>query len=573
VDDEALELVLGKLDGVRQQAGYWMARCPAHHDGKASLSVARGTEQPVVFKCHAGCDRDAILDAIGLAVADISKPREERDQDEWTPFGPAVAVYDYTDEHGKLLYQVCRTADKQFPQRRPDSTKKSGWRWSLGDCRRVPYRLPRLVTAVREGRTVYITEGEKDAHSVERAGGTATTAPGGAGKWRDDYNQWFTGADVIIIADRDEAGRKHAADVAAHLRGTARRVLVTEAAHGKDASDHLAAGHSLAELLPQQPASRALAVIDLEPAIEEVLPPVLICGDLLYRGAVHTLSGPPDCGKTTIACWWMLQALREGGSVLFLDEEGGREIVTEKFQAIGAKRGERIGYVQFPSRAWDAADIAMLSAVLDERKPAIVAWDSSAAFLARAGLDENAAADVTRFYSQVLATAARRHNAAVLVIDHDTKNGEPSRYARGSGAKLAATDVAYKITPVKAFSKTENGISKLTVAKDRRGWLHRAHEIAFLVHRSSGDTSLTLNVTSAEPDREHPELAPAEQKVLEALDSIPRSIHEVIDLVKAVHGHGLNRATVQKALQRLSEFGLAQEAGSAAGANLWRSCE
>ena len=74
--DDALELVLGKLDGVRQHGGYWMAQCPAHEDREASLSVARGTEQPVVFKCHAGCDRDVILDAIGLTLADVSKPRE-----------------------------------------------------------------------------------------------------------------------------------------------------------------------------------------------------------------------------------------------------------------------------------------------------------------------------------------------------------------------------------------------------------------------------------------------------------------------------------------------------------------
>lgn len=573
MNDEALELVLGKLDSVRQHGGYWMACCPAHEDRNASLSVARGKDQPVVFKCHAGCDRDSILDAIGLTVADVSKPLEERDHGEWTPFGDAIAIYDYTDEHGKLLYQVCRTANKQFPQRRPDPKKKSGWSWNLGDCRRVPYRLPGLVRAVTEGRTVYIVEGEKDAHSIGHAGGFATTAPGGAGKWRDDYDEWFKGADVVIVADRDEPGRKHAADVAARLRPLARSVAVAEAAEGKDATDHLSAGHSLAELVPQMPASRALKVIDLEPATEAVTTPEFVCGDLLYRGAVHTLSGPPDCGKTTLACWWMLQAVREGGSVLFLDEEGGREIVAEKFQALGAKRGERIGYVQFPSRSWNAEDMAMLSAVLDERKPAVVAWDSSAAFLSRAGLDENAAADVTRFYSQVLTLAARQHGAAVLVIDHDTKSSEPSRYARGSGAKLAAVDVAYKISPIRAFSKTESGASRLAVVKDRRGWLARSHEAAFLSDAGS-ETPLTVSIFEAGDGTEAgPELSPAEQKVLAVLDDIPRPIRELTDLIAAEHGHGLRRPTVQKALTRLAELGLAQKAGTAVHADLWKACE
>ena len=576
--DDVLDLVLAKLDGVRSQHGYWMARCPAHDDSRASLSVKRGTEQPVIFKCHAGCETADILGAIGLAVADVSKPREERDKGEWTPRGEAIAVYDYTDENGALLFQVCRTAAKEFPQRVRDATKKSGWRWTLGSTRRVLYRLPKVIAAAAGGRAVYIVEGEKDVHAIERAGAVATTSPGGAGKWREEYGGFLRGAEVIIVADADEPGRKHAADVAIRLRGVAGSVTVTEAADGKDASDHLAAGHSLAELVPQgkpaATASRVLAVVDLEPATETVMPPVLICGDMLYRGGVHTLTGAPDCGKTTLACWWMLRAVREGGSVLFLDEEGGREIVVEKFQALGAKQGERIGYIQFPSRSWDAGDIAMLSDILAERRPDIVAWDSSAAFLARAGLDENAAADVTRFYAQVLTPAARLHDAAVLVIDHDTKNSEPSRYARGSGAKLAATDVAYKLAMVRAFSKTDSGTSKLIVTKDRRGWLERAHEVAFLTDLRA-ETKLAVSITAGAAERaEHPGLAPAEQKILEALDGIGRSKRELIDRVAGAHGHGLHLATAQKALDRLTELGLAQCIGAAANlANLWKASD
>src|SRR6266571_798957 len=207
-----------------------MARCPArdHEDREASLSIARGTEQPVVFKCHANCDRDAILDGLGLTLADVSKPREQHDGGAgWTPAGPATAVYDYTDEHGTLLFQVCRTAGKQFPQRRPDPSAKSGWAWKLGRTRRVPYRLPELIAAVTAGRLVYIAEGEKDVHAIQAAGG-----------------------DVIIIADRDEPGRRHARTVEEHLRPVARGVAVFEAAEGKDAADHLAAGYSLAEFVP-----------------------------------------------------------------------------------------------------------------------------------------------------------------------------------------------------------------------------------------------------------------------------------------------------------------------------------
>ena len=54
---------------------------------------------------------------------------------------------------------------------------------------------------------------------------------------------------------------------------------------------------------------------------------------------------------------------------------------------------------------------------------------------------------------------ARRGGAAVIAIDHDTKSAEPSRYARGCAGKFAATDVAYKIEPVRPFSRGTDGIS------------------------------------------------------------------------------------------------------------------
>lgn len=263
-DDEALELVLGRLDGVRRHGGYWMARCPAHEDQQASLSIARGTEQPVIFKCHAGCERDTILAALGLTLTDISKSRTEpHGEPEWTPGGPAIAIYHYTDENGTLLFDVCRTAGKHFRQRRPDPEAKSGWRWNLTGTRRVLYRLPRVIEAVKNGETVYIAEGEKDVHALETAGATATCNPMGAGKWRSEYAAPLTGATVVIIADRDKPGREHAAQVAARLTGKAASVTIVEAAEGKDAADHLEAGHSLTEFRPPAAAETVKPVTDL----------------------------------------------------------------------------------------------------------------------------------------------------------------------------------------------------------------------------------------------------------------------------------------------------------------------
>ena len=130
--DPLREIVLPRLDGVRKSGGEFKARCPAHDDAKASLTVGVGRDQPVVVNCFAGCEPDTIIEAIGLTWTDLSQPQERHDTGEWTPAGPAVAVYDYRDEAGALLFQVCRTDGKEFPQRAPDPTAKSGWTWKLG---------------------------------------------------------------------------------------------------------------------------------------------------------------------------------------------------------------------------------------------------------------------------------------------------------------------------------------------------------------------------------------------------------------------------------------------------------
>jgi len=247
--DAMRELVLPRLEGVRKSGGGFMARCPAHDDGKASLSVSPGRDQPVVLHCHANCDPEAILGKLGLTWADLTNPKPRADDGTWTPAGPAVAVYSYRDEAGQLLFDVCRTVNKEFRQRVPDPTAKGGYRWRLGDVRRVPYHLPQLIEAVKDDREIWICEGEKDVHTLESLGQAATCNPGGAGKWREEYAEFFRDASVLIVADKDEPGRAHARQVAAALGQFARELVIVEAADGcKDVTDHVGAGHPLAEM-------------------------------------------------------------------------------------------------------------------------------------------------------------------------------------------------------------------------------------------------------------------------------------------------------------------------------------
>ncbi|HEY2238872.1 MAG TPA: AAA family ATPase [Streptosporangiaceae bacterium] len=301
-----------------------------------------------------------------------------------------------------------------------------------------------------------------------------------------------------------------------------------------------------------------------------VPPPDLMCGDMLYAGGLHSISGPPDSGKTTIALWWLLSLARAGHTVMFLDEEGGDELVAEKLIALGATAGEaeRIRYFPFPARTWTPGDVTALRATVDELKPSMMLWDSSAAFLSRAGLDENSASDVTRFWAQVLTPVAREAGVAVVVIDHDTKSGDASRFARGSSAKLAGCDVAMKVSIVRAFDRATDGALRLTVSKDRRGWLHRFWDVVVQVGVVMClDFRETTEPDTAPGAAEH---TPATAKVLAALTGEPSDLRQIGDRIADRTGSGLRRETVSRSLNELLTNGLADRLDNGPGKSaLW----
>lgn len=165
-----VERLLEKLEKVKRSGRGWTGRCPAHEDKNPSLSIAEGQDGRALVKCHAGCSTGAICAAVGLKVSDLFPQNGHKA--EW---GAIVAAYPYEDEHGRLMSEVVRLEPKTFRQRRPDGA--GGWIWNLEGVKRVLYRLPRVVEAVKAGKTVYVVEGEKDVEGLERFGLVVTCSP------------------------------------------------------------------------------------------------------------------------------------------------------------------------------------------------------------------------------------------------------------------------------------------------------------------------------------------------------------------------------------------------------------
>lgn len=317
-----------------------MVKCPAHDDGQASLSVAPGTDQPVVMFCHAGCTTEAILEAFNITWDDISAEQEER-REEPLPslggLGTATNRYTYPNAAGRTVFEVLRFEPpgqrKQFRQRRP--AVGGGWEWNLQGVERVLYRLPEVIECVAAGATIYLVEGEKDVHTLVRRGLCATTNSGGAGKWEPQYTDALAGADVVIICDADEPGRAHARQVKEFLVEAGCSVEIRESAYEKDISDHLGAGHAFDDLLVTSPAEKPLRFtggVDVLEAIERNVEDVeFVIPGTLARGDRMLVTGFEGHGKSTFLRQMAVQ-VAAGINPFTLEEMDPKKVLVLDFE-------------------------------------------------------------------------------------------------------------------------------------------------------------------------------------------------------------------------------------------------
>jgi hypothetical protein len=343
----------------------YSARCPAHEDRNPSLSIGQGHDGRALVYCHRGCALEEIARALSMEMTELFEP-----DDKPVDPGPKVVVerYDYVDEQGALLFQVERMNPKSFRQRKPDG--KGGWEYKLGDVRRVLYRLPQVIEAVKAGKKICVVEGERDVHTLEAKGQVATTCPGGAGKWRTEYTEVLRGALVAIIQDVDPAdpktghhpGQEHAAAVRDALTGVAEKVKVLQPAVGNDVTDHVQAGLPLGALVdaaePRPP--QGLQVLSAREMMALPDPDVegYLLGPLIYRGHRIIVGGWTGHGKTTFslhmtaaACYGrdFLQWTGHGGlRALVVDVEQGQRTIKRRIREVGLEDSDRVKYLRVP---------------------------------------------------------------------------------------------------------------------------------------------------------------------------------------------------------------------------------
>jgi len=233
--------LLAKFNTAKKSGNGWMTKCPGHKDKTASLHITEGSSGNILMKCFAGCSFQHICDSMGIDPKDMfAHTEQEYDTTENTnvtrkikrrkkrpaPVKPSANIleqYEYIRLDGEVAMRSVRYAPaipKKFRQRGPN------WENSVKGIRKIPFKLTELVNAVKEKQTIFICEGEKDVLNVIDLGLAATTNAGGAQNWQKSFSKYLKNANVVILEDNDDAGRKRSVMICNMLQGHAASIKV-----------------------------------------------------------------------------------------------------------------------------------------------------------------------------------------------------------------------------------------------------------------------------------------------------------------------------------------------------------
>ena len=236
------ESILTQLQGVRKSGQGWTAKCPAHDDRNASLSLRITEEGRLLAHCFSGCTFDDIRESLGIGGEQFApSPRKEDsgptpEQLEaqakalrlWTGAKPAQQNHPYL-----ILKNIPPHHIRQFGDVLLIPLQDASG--NLWNCQMIfPDGMKRflkggqtkwLFTVIGEpsitGR-IYIAEGFATAATVHELTGkpvfvafSASNLPSVAQVVRRAFPQ----AEIILCADNDAAGERYSEEAAIAVNG------------------------------------------------------------------------------------------------------------------------------------------------------------------------------------------------------------------------------------------------------------------------------------------------------------------------------------------------------------------
>lgn len=529
----------------------FQARCPGpshlHGDRNPSLTITEA-DGKILMHCHAGCEPEEILEAVGLTMQDlIIKPSAEEDfgnNPKWMQ--NLEKIYDYYDDDGEYAYSKLRYAGKKILY---GYIEKNQCSYKVPGKERYLYNLKDLKEAIAEGKPVYIVEGEKDVDTMRGLGLVATTA-GSAGDWKKKFAKYFKGAWVTVLPDNDAQGQKMADRVENDIKDLCNcyRVITVSEEEKGDVTDYLQAGHSkedLLALIDAEPwitgggkARREIESYTAQDLIRTEFPDIFfIVNDLLAVGSA-ILAAPAKTGKS----WMMLQlaiAAAEGGYFLghkvnqcevvyFALEDSPRRLKDRlKKQLAGKPAPEGITFITEAPTIEDGLLVEIEKMITDNPKIKLVIIDTLQKVKPPSSKTQTPYEQDYRLLGDVT-DLARRKDFCFLFIHHLKKsNGfqvDPFEKILGSTALQGSTDT---MAVMEREKRTEDGAVLHITGRD----IHPQDlALTFRDYRweSLGDAGSIEQMRLEQAYRNHPAIITLKKKLEEIENNPDEPIKEYV---------------------------------------------
>lgn len=531
------------LGNAKKVGNGYLASCPVPDHGQGngdknpSLSVTDGEDGNILFKCHGGCDQHTVFNAIKEMGLLPQLPDRPEYLSNVRPIMPAIPVLEhewfYTDENEMPLFvkQRFKTFDAKGKTYKTLRIMADGSRvGKLGDCRIVPYRLFELQQAVTNGKVVYIAEGEKAVDALCSLGVTATTSHAGAGGWNADLNQYFVGANVVVVPDNDLAGWSYATKIVESLLPVVKTIRVTDLGLETPKADayefvHQLGGtkealadkaknskvlahedvilipkrlrepvpdpfltHANEPKLEQQSSTRRKLLVESWDSIKDE-PVEWLVDSIIPKKAFVALYAPPASWKSFISLDlaeaiatgrdWMGYKIPKKGAVLYICGEGhggmGARVKACKIQnksPDGANLYIIRAQLNLRSSPEDFAEllnaINELIAEIDEPIELIIL--DTLMRMSGGGFNENSSEDMGAFITQA-GKLQEIFECALMVIHHSGK--DVTKGLRGHSSLLGAVDTELEIqrldSVINSADSSVVGSAILTVSKQKDG--------------------------------------------------------------------------------------------------------
>ena len=272
---------------------------------------------------------------------------------------------------------------------------------------------------------------------------------------------------------------------------------------------------------------------------------------LIYTGRVHSIYGESESGKSWVAQIASAEMLKSDKKVIYIDFESDAIDIVNRLKALGVSRANLLQYFTYirPDGPRDADD-PYWQAILQPDSATLVIIDGVTESLTMWGGETKDNDAITRWMRIFPRTVATASGAAVVLIDHITKNAETrGRFAIGGQAKLATIDgAAYLVEPLEALAPGRTGTLTMRVTKDRPGFIRKISGMWRKSDRTQEAAIFTIDSTRAQ--MEYVIGVPLAEDEFEA----NKEFKKVREVAEFIHNHpGCTRRIIQEGVSGSKE--------------------